>query len=157
MTKSVLNALAGMLVGDGRLSLQDSAIRPEWQAPDARADIRVDDLLRMRSGLKFSEDYADLRSDVIEMLFNQPDAAAYAASLPLQFPVGTTWASSGTTNILSPLSAAGSATPTTEWPRRRCSHRWGCTARSWSRTRSGRLSARPSCATARTGRASASC
>ncbi len=120
MTKSVLNALAGVLVGDGRLSLQDSAVRPEWQAPDARADIRVEDLLRMRSGLKFSEDYADLRSDVIEMLFNQPDAAAYAASLPLQFPVGTTWSySSGTTNILSAIvrSRVGDA-HYFEWPRR---------------------------------------
>ena len=120
MTKSVLNALAGVLIGDGRLSLQDSAIRPEWRAPDARADIRVEDLLRMRSGLKFSEDYADLRSDVIEMLFNQPDAAAYAASLPLQFPVGTTWSySSGTTNILSAVvrSRVGDA-DYFEWPRR---------------------------------------
>ena len=54
------------------------------------------------------------------MLFNQPDAAAYAASLPLQCPVGSTWSySSGTTNILSAIvrGRVGDA-GYFEWPRR---------------------------------------
>jgi CubicO group peptidase (beta-lactamase class C family) len=102
MTKSVLSALIGILVGEGRLSLQDQGLLPQWSAADPRAAITLEDLLRMRSGLKFSEVYADFSSDVIEMLFNRSDAAAYAASQPLQFPPGTTWSySSGTTNILS--------------------------------------------------------
>jgi CubicO group peptidase (beta-lactamase class C family) len=75
---------------------------PEWSSSDGRAAIDVEDLLRMRSGLRFSELYSDLTSDVIEMLFNQPDAAAYAASRPLEFRPGSVWSySSGTTNILS--------------------------------------------------------
>jgi hypothetical protein len=58
----------------------------------------------MRSGLKFSEVYADFSSDVIEMLFNQPDTAAYAARQPLNFTPGTTWNyASGTSNILSAI------------------------------------------------------
>jgi CubicO group peptidase (beta-lactamase class C family) len=102
MTKSVLSALIGILVGEGRLSLQDKHLVAQWPAADPRAAITLEDLLRMRSGLKFSEVYSDFSSDVIEMLFNRSDTAAYAASQPLQFPPGSTWSySSGTTNILS--------------------------------------------------------
>jgi hypothetical protein len=102
MAKSALNALVGILVGEKRLSLHDTALMPTWRTPDARAEITLEDLLRMRSGLKFSEVYSDFSSDVIEMLFNQSDAAAYAASRPLIAAPGTTWNySSGTTNILS--------------------------------------------------------
>ncbi len=104
MTKSVLSALVGVLVGEGRLSLRDAELMPAWRRPDPRAAIALEDLLRMRSGLRFSEDYANLTSDVIEMLFNQDDAAAYAASRPLIAPPGTEWSySSGTTNILSAI------------------------------------------------------
>jgi CubicO group peptidase (beta-lactamase class C family) len=104
MTKSVLNALVGILVGENRLSLTDRALMPNWDASDPRASITLDDLLRMRSGLAFSEVYEDLRSDVIEMLFNRPDAAAYAANRRLMAQPGTTWSyASGTTNILSAI------------------------------------------------------
>jgi CubicO group peptidase (beta-lactamase class C family) len=104
MAKSVLNALVGILVGEERLSLQDTALMPQWQPPDPRAAITLEDLLRMRSGLKFSELYSDFSSDVIEMLFNQPDMAAYAARQPLSFPPGKTWSyASGTTNIVSAI------------------------------------------------------
>src|SRR5262249_49411256 len=75
-----------------------------WQPPDPRAAITLEDLLRMRSGLKFSEDYANYSSDVVEMLFNQPDTAGYAARQPLVSPPGTTWSyASGTSNILSAI------------------------------------------------------
>jgi len=104
MAKSVLNALIGILVGQNRLSLQDKALLPEWQPTDPRAEITIEDLLRMRSGLKFSEVYSDFSSDVIEMLFNQPDTAGYAARQPLDFGPGTTWSyASGTSNILSAI------------------------------------------------------
>jgi CubicO group peptidase (beta-lactamase class C family) len=120
MTKSVLGALAGVLVGEGRLSLNDRALLPGWTEPDPRAAVTVEDLLRMRSGLAFSEQYADLSSDVIEMLFNQPDTAGYAASRPLVAAPGTSWSySSGTTNILSAVLRR--RLPESEylsWPRR---------------------------------------
>jgi CubicO group peptidase (beta-lactamase class C family) len=104
MTKSVLGAMVGILVGEGRLSLGDQELLPHWRAPDPQAAIRLEDLLRMRSGLRFAEVYSDLSSDVIEMLFHRADAAAYAASLPLTSRPGTVWSySSGTTNILSGL------------------------------------------------------
>ena len=102
MTKSVMGALVGILVGEGRLSLRDKDLLPEWRASDKRSEIRLEDLLRMRSGLKFSESYSNMSSNVVQMLFNRPDAGAYAASLPLSHRPGTMWSySSGTTNILS--------------------------------------------------------
>ena len=120
MTKSVLGALVGVLVGEGRLSLRDVELMPGWRRPDPRAAITLEDLLRMRSGLGFSEEYADLASDVIEMLFNQDDAAGYAASRPLIATPGTEWSySSGTTNILSAIvrrSIGDADYPS--WPRR---------------------------------------
>jgi CubicO group peptidase (beta-lactamase class C family) len=104
MAKSVLNALVGILVGEQRLSMQDHALLPGWQPPDPRAAITIEDLLRMRTGLDFSEMYADFSSDVIEMLFNQPDTAAYAARRPLASAPGTSWSyASGTSNILSAI------------------------------------------------------
>ena len=81
---------------------------------------RIEDLLRMRSGLKFSEAYADFSSDVIEMLFNQPDTAGYAARQPLSSTPGTTWSyASGTSNILSAIvrRTVGDAAYL-EWPKR---------------------------------------
>src|SRR6185436_9173319 len=120
MTKGVLNALIGILVGEQRLALTDAALLPQWQPPDPRAAITLEDLLRMRSGLKFSEAYANFSSDVIEMLFNQPDAARYAASQRLDFAPGTTWNyASGTSNILSTIVRHAVGEPDYwDWPRR---------------------------------------
>ena len=67
-----------------------------------RGEISLDDLLRMRSGLQFSEVYTDPLSDVTRMLFASPSAASFAAAKPLRCRPGTLWSySSGTTNILS--------------------------------------------------------
>jgi CubicO group peptidase (beta-lactamase class C family) len=119
MAKSVLNGLVGILIGQERLSLQDKALLPAWRPPDARAEITIEDLLRMRSGLKFSEDYADLSSDVIEMLFNQPDSAGYASRLPLLASPGTAWSyASGTSNILSAIVRRTVGDEYLDWPRR---------------------------------------
>jgi CubicO group peptidase (beta-lactamase class C family) len=120
ISKSVMGALIGILVGQGRLAIDDTELLPEWSSPDGRAAIDVEDLLRMRSGLRFSELYQDLTSDVIEMLFNQPDASAYAAGRPLNSRPGTVWSySSGTTNILSRVARriVGEA-EYHSWPRR---------------------------------------
>lgn len=103
MAKSVTSALVGILVGEGKLALSSRALLSEWTAPgDPRADITLEDLLRMRSGLKFSEKYSDLLSDVTQMLFARPDAAAFAAAKSLLYAPGTHWSyASATTNILS--------------------------------------------------------
>ena len=83
MAKSVLHAVVGLLVGDGRLDLDAPAAVPEWAgAGDRRGAITLRQLLAMRDGLDWVEDYVDDRvSDVINMLFGdgQSDMAHFAA------------------------------------------------------------------------------
>jgi CubicO group peptidase (beta-lactamase class C family) len=139
MTKSVSSALVGILVGEGRVVPKDRELLVQWQAPDPRAAITMEDLLRMRSGLRFSEVYEDLSSDVIEMLFNRADAAGYAAGRPLDAPPGTTWSySSGSTNILSRIARTiVGEEQYPEWPRRALFDRIGMSSAMMERDASG--------------------
>ncbi|MEL6815174.1 MAG: serine hydrolase [Cyanobacteria bacterium J06598_3] len=102
MTKSVINALIGILVQQGTLSLSADHLLPEWRSPnDPRRHITLDQLLRMSSGLSFSEDYASPLADATTMLFQRGDRAHYAAHLPLSAPPDTQFAyASGTTVLL---------------------------------------------------------
>ena len=101
MTKSVTSALVGILVAQGRLRLDEPAPVPEWRKPrDPRGAITLRQLLTMSSGLKFVEEYV-AGSDSVQMLYHEPDMAAYAARQPQQHPPGLHWSySSGTANIL---------------------------------------------------------
>jgi CubicO group peptidase (beta-lactamase class C family) len=111
MAKSMLHAVVGMLVAEGRLDLDAPAPVPEWQQTgDPRRAITLQQLLEMRDGLDFAEDYApDVEggsgvSHVIEMLFGEgaDDVAGYAARRPLAHEPGSTFNySSGTSNIIS--------------------------------------------------------
>ena len=108
VAKSVLHALVGILVRDGKLQIERPADVPRWRAPgDARAAITLDQLLRMSSGLFWREDYVDAgRSDVIEMLFGEgkDDVADFAAHFPLEHAPDAVWSySSGTSNLVSAL------------------------------------------------------
>jgi CubicO group peptidase (beta-lactamase class C family) len=103
MGKSVIALMVGLLVGDGALVASAPANVPQWQTDpdDPRTAITLDHLLRMSSGLEFNETY-EAQTDVTEMLSNQADTAAFAASKPLIGPPDTIWSySSGTTNIIS--------------------------------------------------------
>ena len=103
IAKSMTHAAVGILVGDGRIDPADPAPVPAWRGTEREA-ITLLDLLEMRSGLAFVEDYVDGEaSDVIEMLFGSAakDHAAYAAAQPVLHPPGTVWSySSGSTNII---------------------------------------------------------
>lgn len=108
MGKSLLATLLGLRVKQGRLSLEEPVFAPEWHCgddhgDDARTNITVDHLLRQSSGLAFIEDYARLAvKDVVAMLFVLPDAAHFAASQPLEYPIDTHWSySSASSNLLS--------------------------------------------------------
>ena len=79
---------------------------PEWSdATDPRHAITLRQLLAMRDGLDFVEDYVDDRvSDVITMLFGdgRGDVARFAADRPLAAEPGRRFNySSGTSNIIS--------------------------------------------------------
>ena len=56
MTKSVIHALIGILVRQGKLRLDQPAPLAAWHSPDnPHHAITVDQLLRMDSGLPFDE------------------------------------------------------------------------------------------------------
>jgi CubicO group peptidase (beta-lactamase class C family) len=102
MAKSVVAALVGVAVREGRLDLLAAAPVPEWRAEaDPRGAITTDQLLRMSSGLAFDETYGAV-NDVSRMLFTRADVGAFAASFPPAHPPDAAWSySSGTSNILS--------------------------------------------------------
>ncbi len=103
MAKSITHAMIGILVADGLIDIEAPAPVPEWQGTP-KASITTLQLLEMRSGLHFVEDYIDgTTSNCIEMLFGEsgPSHAAYAASQDLVHEPGAFWNySSGTTNIV---------------------------------------------------------
>jgi CubicO group peptidase (beta-lactamase class C family) len=104
MSKSVLHALYGIAVRQGKVRVKDPASVPLWRQDksDARAAVTVDMLLRMSSGLKYNEFDFIPPMDLTTMLFLRPDAANYAAHAPLIHAPDTVWSySSATANILS--------------------------------------------------------
>jgi CubicO group peptidase (beta-lactamase class C family) len=110
MAKSVLHMIIGTLVDQGRLDPNEPAPLLEWSGPDdPRRLIRLADLLAMRDGLAFVENYEIGQvSHVIEMLFGEgkEDMAAYTARLPLAHDPDTFFNySSGTSNVLSRIVA----------------------------------------------------
>ena len=99
MAKSVTDLLVGRLVQQGRVSLDDDHLRPEW-AGDARARITVRQLLQMTSGLAWDETYA-LNTPITRMLYIEHDMGAYVAAQPLAHDPGTYLQySSGSTTLL---------------------------------------------------------
>ncbi len=101
MSKTVTNALVGILVKQKRLDIMQPAPVPAWQkAGDDRKKITLDQLLRMSSGLKFEEVYAPLY-DATYMLYGSYDFGAYAAAQQLETQPDAKWYySSGTANIV---------------------------------------------------------
>ncbi len=103
MAKSITHAAIGVLVADGLLDVDAPAPVREWVGTSKGA-ITTLQLLEMRSGLRFVEDYVDDEtSHCIEMLFGgtDPSFAHYAAAQPLVDEPGEVFNySSGTTNIL---------------------------------------------------------
>jgi hypothetical protein len=91
VTKSMTQALIGVLVRQGRLRLDQRAPIAAWQAPgDPHRAITVDQLLRMDSGLPFDETEGPV-NPATHMWFREPDTAAYAARMPLDHAPGTAW------------------------------------------------------------------
>lgn len=83
LSKSITNAVVGILVGQGKL----------------QRDGRVDQLLRMDSGLPFDETDGPL-NPMSRMFFLESDMARYAATVPLAHPPGTAWAYSNLGYVL---------------------------------------------------------
>ena len=100
MTKSITNALIGILVGQKKLDVNAPTGLDEWKGDDRRT-ITIDQLMHANSGLKWSEVYTG-PSDVTNMLYKEGDMSAAAMKAPLKQTPGTYFNySSGTSNILS--------------------------------------------------------
>jgi CubicO group peptidase (beta-lactamase class C family) len=93
-TKSVTNALLGVLVRQGRLDMNAPAPIAAWADPqDPRRAITSDQLLRMTSGLDAGQSLVNVSpfDPAARLLFIEHDMAAFAASRPLAYPPGTHW------------------------------------------------------------------
>ena len=102
MNKSVVNALTGVLVRQGRLAVGAPAPVPAWRDPsDPRHAITVEQLMRMTSGLALDETNTGF-DPASRMLFLEPDMAGFAQTAALAAPPGTRYHySSPSTLILS--------------------------------------------------------
>ena len=110
MAKTVTAVLIGMLVADGKLSLDAPAPVALWQRPgDPRAAISLRHLLQMRSGLRHTEaGDPPYESSEVRMLFldGRGDMARWAKEQPLEAQPGTVFEySSNTTVILADIAA----------------------------------------------------
>lgn len=84
MTKSITGTLAGILIQQGAIGLDDPAPIESWQTSDKKF-ITLRHLLNMSSGLEVNEDYSGF-SDVTQMLYREGDQYAYATSQPIVTP-----------------------------------------------------------------------
>ncbi|MGC1548605.1 MAG: serine hydrolase [Rhodanobacter sp.] len=100
LSKSITNALIGILVQQGKLRLDQAAPVAAWKAPnDPRHDITIDQLLRMVGGQPFDETNNPV-NPMSRMFFLENDTAGYAATVPLAHSPGAAWAYSNLSYVL---------------------------------------------------------
>jgi CubicO group peptidase (beta-lactamase class C family) len=100
MTKSVVNALLGIMTQQGLTSPSLPAPVPEWRAAsDPRHEIEMEHLMRMTTGLALDETNSGF--DPSSQMYLYDDMAGFAVNAPMIAPPGARWAySSATTQIL---------------------------------------------------------
>jgi CubicO group peptidase (beta-lactamase class C family) len=97
MTKSVTNALLGILVGNGKLDMYEPAPIDEWSTPgDPRRAITSDQLLRMVSGIGCGQSlhtagFKTLFDADTHMEYDMADQSAFAANASLRAKPGVEW------------------------------------------------------------------
>jgi CubicO group peptidase (beta-lactamase class C family) len=125
VSKSVVNALTGIAVARGLLSIEDSVCSHATLPRADHCNIKIRDLLEFASGLAWKESYegeSNQVSSVLAMLYGEGarDMMAFVAGHDSRDPPGATFMySSGDTTFLSgvidgPLRAAAGAEY--EWP-----------------------------------------
>ncbi len=104
MAKTVTAVLIGMLVADGKLSVKEPAPVALWQRPgDPRAEITLEHLLQMRSGLRHTEaGDPPFESSEVRMLFldGRDDMARWAIEQPLEAEPGEKFEYSSNTTVI---------------------------------------------------------
>jgi CubicO group peptidase (beta-lactamase class C family) len=108
-TKSVISALVGVLVRQGKLAIDRPAPVAAWQQTgDPRHAITIDQLLRHTAGLALGSSLSASLGATLEpvnrMKFMESDMAAFAEAAVLETPPGSAWNyHDGNTLILSQL------------------------------------------------------
>jgi CubicO group peptidase (beta-lactamase class C family) len=104
MTKSVVNALIGILTQQGLVTPSMPAPIAEWRAPsDPRREIEVEHLMRMTSGLALDETNSGFDPSS-QMVYLHNDMAGFAVRAAPVAPPGRRWAySSPTTELLAKI------------------------------------------------------
>lgn len=126
MTKSITGALAGALVMEGRMDVNDPVDIEAWEG-DERRNITIENILHMSSGLDWYENYFTI-SDATIMLMQSDDMFASVVGCKALHEPGSTWNySSGDANLLSGLirKAIGNDTEYHGYPYTRLFHRIG--------------------------------
>jgi len=121
-TKSLTQALVGILVGDGRLDIYKPAQIPEWyeNQGDPRQNITIDMMLRMSSGTRW---VGDLPPTTECIFWSDCDCAHRCGLKPLVAEPDTLWNyNSGSSYLLSRLVLESRGDPqwtNYEWPKQR--------------------------------------
>lgn len=95
-TKSVMSALTGILVRQGKLKLDQPAPVATWRSPnDPRHAITVDQLMRHTAGLALGSSLQASLGAALEpvnqMKFMEADMASFAEAARLETPPGSAW------------------------------------------------------------------
>jgi CubicO group peptidase (beta-lactamase class C family) len=91
LTKSVFNALVGILVREGRLSIDGPAPVAAWRTPgDPRGAITVDQLMRHTAGLDLEQTGSGF-DPAARLVFLERDMAGFGERAALTSPVGRVW------------------------------------------------------------------
>jgi CubicO group peptidase (beta-lactamase class C family) len=100
LSKSITQAVIGVLVREGKLTTAQAVPVAAWSAPgDPRHAVTIDQLLRMNSGLPFDETDEPV-NPMARMWFLQNDMTAFASQQTLAHPPGTAWAYSNVGYVL---------------------------------------------------------
>jgi CubicO group peptidase (beta-lactamase class C family) len=131
--KSVVNAWIGILVRDGRVSLDEPLDAREWRARanDPRRGITVRHALHMTTGLENADGGGGADSFGAQLLFGSSsgDSALAAAEPALAYEPGTHWAySTGTTQLLARLVVDRAGEDVRDWVARELAEPLGITS-----------------------------
>jgi CubicO group peptidase (beta-lactamase class C family) len=123
IAKSITSTLVGAAMRDGAIkSLDDPVTRYITDLRGSAYDaVTVQQLLTMTSGVRWNEDYTDLKSDVARMYAETPApgldmTVSYVRALPREAPPGTKWLyKTSETNLVGVLVMAATGKPLADY------------------------------------------
>lgn len=123
IAKSITSTLVGAAMKDGAIkSLDDPVTRYITDLRGSAYDVvTVQQLLTMTSGVRWNEDYTDLKSDVARMYAEPPApgldmTVSYVRALPREAPPGTKWLyKTSETNLVGVLVMAATGKPLADY------------------------------------------